>query len=57
VAFGGELSDAAFRFGTGSYTLAGIHLEEILGVGLQVLQMDAVIRCAASDSRFHAFRR
>jgi hypothetical protein len=56
LAFGGELSDAAFRFGTGSFTLAGIHLEEILGWA-QVLQMDAVIRCAASDSKFHAFRR
>jgi hypothetical protein len=43
VAFGGELTHAAFRVRAGSFSLAGIHLEEILGVGLQVLQMDAVI--------------
>jgi len=43
VAFGSELSHAAFSFSAGSFSLAGIHLEEILGVGLQVLQMDAVI--------------
>src|SRR6476469_5473666 len=43
VAFGGELSHAASSISAGSLPLAGIHLEEIFGVGLQVLQMDAVI--------------
>jgi len=45
VAFGSELSHTAFSFGAGSFSLAGIHLEEILGVRLQVLQMDAMILC------------
>ena len=43
MAFGSELSHAAFSFGAGSFALAGIYQEEILGVRLQVLQMDAVI--------------
>ena len=43
MAFGGELSHTAFGVSTGSFTLAGIHLEEILGVGFQALEMDAVI--------------
>jgi len=43
VAFGSELSHAAFGFRTGSFALTGIYLEEVLGAGLQVLQMDAVI--------------
>ena len=37
VALCGELSDAALCFRTGPFTLARVHLEEILGVGLQVL--------------------
>ena len=43
MAFGSELSHTAFSFGAGSFSLAGIHLEEILGVRLQVFQMDTVI--------------
>ena len=43
MAFGSELSRAAFSFSAGSFSLAGIHLEEIFGVRLQVLQMDAMI--------------
>ena len=43
MAFGGELAYAAFGFGAGSFSLAGIRLEEILGVWFQALEMDAVI--------------
>lgn len=43
MAFGGELTHAAFGVRAGSFSLAGIHLEEILGVGLQALQMDAMV--------------
>ena len=47
VAFGSELSHAALSFGASSFSLTGIHLEEVFGVRLQVLQMDAVILCLA----------
>jgi hypothetical protein len=43
VTLGGELSYAALGFSTGSFTLTRIHLKEVFGVGLQVLQMYAVI--------------
>jgi hypothetical protein len=43
VALGSELSHAALGIGAGSFTLAGIHLEEIFGVGLQILQVYTVI--------------
>ena len=43
MALGGELRDAAFRFGTGSFALARINHIEILGVRLQVFQVDTVI--------------
>ena len=43
MALGGELRHAAFRFSSGPFTLSGIRLEEILRIGFQVLQMDAVI--------------
>jgi hypothetical protein len=42
VTLGGELRDAAFRL-AGSFTLAGIDHKEILGVRLQVFQVDPVI--------------
>ena len=43
MAFGSELSYAALGLSSGSFSLAGIHLEEVLGAGLQVFQMDTVI--------------
>ena len=43
VILGGELRDAAFRLGAGPFALAGIDHEEILGVRLQVFQVDTVI--------------
>jgi hypothetical protein len=43
VTLGSELGHAAFGFSPGSFALTGIYLEEVLGVGLQVLQMDAVV--------------
>jgi hypothetical protein len=43
VAFGSELSHAAFGFAACTFPLAGIHLKEILGVRLQVLKVDAMI--------------
>jgi len=43
VILGGELRDAAFRLSTGPFALAGIDHKEILGVRLQVFQVDSVI--------------
>ena len=43
VTLGGEIRDAAFRLGAGPFTLAGIDHEEILGVRLQVFQVDPVV--------------
>jgi hypothetical protein len=58
VTLGCELSHAAFRVGAGTFSLAGIHLEEILGVGFQVLQVDAVIlRFCLLIVRISGFRR
>ena len=57
MAFGSELSHAAFSFSAGSFSLAGIHLEEIFGVRLQVLQVDAMIlRLCLVVVRIRGFR-
>lgn len=58
MAFGGELAYAALCLRAGSFSLAGIRLEEILGVGLQALEMDAVIlRFCLLIIRVSGFRR
>ena len=43
MAFGCELSHAFSWASVPVLPLAGIHLEEVLGVGLQIFRMDAVI--------------
>jgi len=43
MAPGSELSHAAFGFGASAFSLAGIHLEEIFGVRLKVLQVDPMV--------------
>jgi hypothetical protein len=43
VTLGGEVRDPAFRLCPGPFALTGISHEEILGVRLQVFQVDTVI--------------
>lgn len=43
MALGGELSHPALGLSPGSFSLAGVHLEEVFRAGLEIFQMVAVI--------------